>query len=240
MNFISDYCNLDKNRIHFLDSKPESNPLMTPLLICPGLSETAEEYEDLLIQLLPRRVVVLSFRGRGKSDSPLGGYDLNDHIQDIEDIVSHLSLESFNLFAYSRGVSFALGYMYNNPNKIKKVILQDYPPEHKQMSTEWADDYIHNYLIPFKRTGNISEIAVNGIARDATQIPFNEMITKPVLILRGMLEGTLITEEDVQKYKELIEDCTVIQFFESGHDIRSAESDKQLEVIQAFLNEAGE
>ena len=52
--------------IHYLDSHPDSDFSLTPLLICPGLSETAEEYQDLLEYLMPRRCIVLSFRGEAK------------------------------------------------------------------------------------------------------------------------------------------------------------------------------
>lgn len=72
----------DGIRINFFQSKPEKAG-KTPLLICPGLSESAEEYINLISSLQDNRCIALSFRGRGKSDSPLTGYSLEDHVSDI-------------------------------------------------------------------------------------------------------------------------------------------------------------
>jgi len=44
------------------------------------LQSKAEEYADLLEELLPRRGVVLSFRGKGQSDTPDNGCDLQHHV----------------------------------------------------------------------------------------------------------------------------------------------------------------
>lgn len=236
MKFISAFHDLNGNRIHYIDSHPKSDPSKPPILICPGLSETAEEYIGFLEDLLPRRGIALSFRGRGKSDSPIMGYDLDDHIIDIVGIVKHLSLENYHLFAHSRGVPYALGYAYKYSNKLKSIILQDYPPMHKQMPNGWAENYINNYLIPHQRSAYISEVAVRGIQRDSKQIEFIDTFNKPGLILRGLLKGTLINEEDILKYQKLIGYCEIIEFTESRHDIRNTERDKHLRVIQAFLD----
>ncbi len=76
--------------LHYLDSATSSS--LVPVLICPGLSETAEEYTDLIEYLSPRRCVVLSFRGRGQSDTPASGYNLADHVADIECVVKAADL----------------------------------------------------------------------------------------------------------------------------------------------------
>lgn len=240
MRFISSWFTNDNTRIHYIDSYPVADRTWTPLVICPGLSETAEEYVNLLEDILPRRGIVLSFRGRGQSDSPAQGYDIIEHVQDLEGLVEHLSLHLFHLFAYSRGVSYAIGYTSKYPQAVKSLLLQDYPPEHKQMSAAWAEDYINEYLIPHRRTGHITQLAVRGIARDSKQVEFKETISCPLLILRGMLEGSLVSNEDVEKYKQLQPSCKVVEFEHSGHDIRSSERDKQLKTIQSFMESVEE
>ncbi|MBT2760598.1 alpha/beta hydrolase, partial [Paenibacillus sp. ISL-20] len=101
-------------------SHPDSDCSLTPLLICPGLSETAEEYQDLLEYLMPRRCIVLSFRGRGQSGTPPNGYDLKDHVTDIESVVKSTGITPFHLYAFSRGVSYALEYTRLHPDQIGK------------------------------------------------------------------------------------------------------------------------
>lgn len=171
MALISRNTRNNVNTIHYLDSLNDSDKSLTPLLICPGLSEVAEEYKDFIEYLLPRRCVALSFKGRGMSDTPQNGYDLKHHILDLESVVKETSLDQFYLYGYSRGVSYALGYTRLYSERIKKLIVQDYPPEHKAMSIEWAHDYIENYIVPYKRINNIRPESVHGIQRDSTQEP---------------------------------------------------------------------
>ncbi|WP_165867297.1 alpha/beta fold hydrolase [Paenibacillus pinisoli] len=234
MTITSHFAHNNGVDIHYLDSGESG--LLTPVLICPGLSETAAEYEELLAFLSPRRVVALSFRGRGQSATPESGYDLADHVSDIEAVVRDSGLDRFHLFAYSRGVSYALGYLQQHGGRVHSVILQDYPAQHKAMSEDWAEDYIHNYLIPYERTGHIRSEAVWGIQKESRQISFQYNIGQPVLVLRGLLEGSLLDEEGVQQFMRMAKNLAVEGFKHSGHDIRSAERDKLFETIQTFLS----
>ncbi|MDQ8735326.1 alpha/beta hydrolase [Paenibacillus sp. LHD-38] len=225
-------------QIHYLDTKPESDLQLTPMVICPGLSETAEEYEDLLTFLLPRRAIVLSFRGRGNSDTPQMHYDLEDHLSDLAAVIQDASIDCFHLMGYSRGVSYALGYAQLHVNRLTSLIVEDYPPEHKQMSPEWAEDYISNYLVPSGRVNNISPEAVRGIQRESTQLELEAKLSLPTLVLYGLQEGSLLKETDLSKYKQLFSDITVRPFVQSGHNIRGTEKSRLYESIKHFLNEA--
>jgi pimeloyl-ACP methyl ester carboxylesterase len=235
MMFESFFANRDGVSIHYLDSRNDSS--LTPLLICPGLSETAEEYTELMAYLWPRRCVVLSFRGRGLSSTPSTGYDLQDHVSDIERVVESASLERFHLFSYSRGVSYALGYAKTNSDLISSVIVQDYPAQHKQMPPEWADEYINDYLIPYERTGNIRPEAVRGIQRESRQMDLRTPLHVRLLVLRGLLEGSLVGDDDVEIYKTMSPASEIIGFQFSDHDIRGVEKSLLFETIKNFLEE---
>ncbi|MFC5528298.1 alpha/beta fold hydrolase [Cohnella yongneupensis] len=221
-------------RIHYLDSNSDSS--MVPVLICPGLSETAEEYTDLMAYMMPRRCVALSFRGRGGSDTPEAGYDLAQHIVDIECVVQAAGLNRFHLYAYSRGVSYALGYAENNLSRISSLIVQDYPAMHKRMPDGWANQYISSYLVPFSRQRNIRPEAIRGIQLESEHLQFNYALPKKLLVLRGMLEDSLLDDEGVDGYRKLNADVIVKNFERSGHDIRSTERDHLYKTIGDFIN----
>jgi pimeloyl-ACP methyl ester carboxylesterase len=229
-----DYVRNDGVAIHFIDSGQQTEQL--PLLICPGLSETAEEYAELIDYLKPRRCVALSFRGRGGSGTPEKGYDCSDHVTDIEAVVRHLGLERFHLFAYSRGVSYALGYLEQHRETVESVLLQDYPPQHKSMTPEWGESYIHDYLIPYGRLANIRPEAVRGIVGDSVQRSFEFGINKPMIVLRGMLEGGLLDDADIQRYREMNARAEIANFEHSAHDIRNTEKETLFATISAFLD----
>lgn len=191
---------------------------------------------ELMEYLSPRICVALSFRGRGQSSTPDSGYDLKPHISDIEAVVRDTRLNRFHLFAYSRGVSYALGYAENNASQIMSLILQDYPAEHKQMPVGWVNDYIHQYLIPFSRQRNIRPEAVRGIGNESIQRSLAYPFDKRMLVLRGMLEGSLLDDEGIKQYETMNGKLKVQQFFRSGHDIRSTEKALLYRVISDFIN----
>ncbi|WP_169082893.1 alpha/beta fold hydrolase [Paenibacillus sp. PL91] len=228
--------NQDVN-IHYLDTLRMADHHLTPIIICPGLSEAAEEYEDLLAYLLPRRAVVLSFRGRGRSDTPRTKYDLADHVSDLAAVVQETGIERFHLMGNSRGVSYALGFAQKNADQIVSLIVEDYPAEHKQMSAEWADEYINQYLIPTGRNKFIRQQAVKGIQRDSTPVRMEAKLALPAMVIRGMLEGSLLSEADMLHYKHLFSILTVKEFANSAHAIRATEREQLYLSIKQFLDE---
>lgn len=222
--------------IHYLVSNPQSS--LTPLVICPGLSETAEEYVDLMEYLSPRKCIALSFRGRGQSDTPETGYTLQDHVSDIASVVDAAQLVSFHLYAYSRGVSYALGYLRENMLSVVSAMLQDYPAEHKRMSKEWVYEYLNEYLVPFSRQQNIRPEAVEGIQRESEQIYFQFPIHKKLLVLRGLLEGSLLNNEGIKGYQKLSTEIEYADFHRSAHDIRNTEKELLYRTIHDFIRKA--
>lgn len=236
MKFLSNTSNHKGVSIHFLDSSNKADHSLIPIVICPGLSETAEEYEDFLEYLLPRRAIVLSFRGRGESETPQAGYHLEGHIRDIESVVKTTGLTYFHLFGFSRGVSYALGYARINVDQIASIIVEDYPSEHREMPKHWSDEYLNNYLIPQNRLKNIREEAVRGIQKESIQESISFQFERPVLVIRGLLEDSLITDDDLKRYKDQFENIEVVECSLSGHAIRNTEKEKLYKAIKQFID----
>lgn len=236
MMYSSKYAQNNSIMIHYYDSLENSDKTLIPLIVCPGLSETAEEYIDLLEAISPRRCIVLSFRGRGKSDTPESGYNLENHVSDIETVVKHAGIESFHLFGYSRGVAYALGFAQCHKEQIKSIILGDYPPEHRAMPEVWPEDYINHYLIPYNRTDNIRPKAVWGIQRESFQVSLESKLPMKVLVVRGKLEESLVTDADLDRYKKMCSNLSVNEYFLSGHDVKDTEKGLFYSDIIDFLD----
>ncbi len=232
---ISHYADNEGVRIHYMDASPHSS--LVPLLICPGLSETAEEYADLMRYLLPRRCVVLSFRGRGRSDTPDSGYGLQEHVSDIDSVVRATGLIRFHLYAHSRGVSYALGYARSHPSAVASLILQEYPPEHKRMAEGWAERYNREYLVPFARQRNIRPEAVRGIARDSEQEDLVFPFPRKLVVVRGMLDDSLLDDDAVAAYRRMNPAATELPFHRSGHAVRSTEQESLFRAIATTLDQ---
>lgn len=235
MKFLSNTSNHNGVRIHYLDSSNKADHSLIPIVICPGLSETAEEYEDSLEYLLPRRAIVLSFRGRGESETPQMGYHLEGHIQDIESVIKTTGITYFHLFGFSRGVSYALGYARKNVDQIASIIVEDYPSEHKEMPKHWPDEYLNDYLLPYNRLENIREEAVRGIQRESIQEKISFHFERPVLVIRGLLEDSLIKDDDLKRYTDQFKHMEVVECSLSGHAIRNTEKDKLYMAVKQFI-----
>lgn len=219
-------------KIHYLDSCNGQDDI-TPLFICPGLSESAEDYTKLMHHLAPRRCIAITFRGRGKSGCPEHGYSLEDHVSDIEAVVNHLGLESFYLMGYSRGVSYTLGYATANYNRLRGLIIEEYPALHKKMYNGWARELLE----AFPNTG-LKHAGALGIELESVQVDFSSQLQRikcPALIMRGMRESSLLTDEAVEVYLNNISKCRVVNFEKAGHDIQTDDTVNFQSTIKTFL-----
>jgi pimeloyl-ACP methyl ester carboxylesterase len=179
----------------------------------------------------------LSFRGRGKSDSPLTGYSLEDHVSDIAAVVRQLELDDFYLMGYSRGVSYALGYAIHHHKNIKGLIIEEYPAQHKQMPSGWGEKYL---LSPWG--GKMNSQAVMGIEIESRQVDFQDNLANldcPTLIMRGGNEGSLLSDDDIKCYGRCLRNIRLEVFEDAGHDIQTEYFDRFVKVINAFLIELG-
>lgn len=125
-------------RLHYLEAEGAE----PPVLIAPGLSDGAEDYVPVLSALAPRRAVAMSFRGRGRSDTPVHGYDLEHHIADIGAVVEDRGLHGMTLFAHSRAVPYAIGYTAVAPaGRVARLVLGDNVAVHRSFDSDWIDSF---------------------------------------------------------------------------------------------------
>ncbi len=238
MKFTENWVNNKGINIHYIDNEIKDSNKST-ILVCPGLSESAQDYEKLMSNLGYRRCIALSFRGRGKSDSPTKGYTLKDHVSDIVSVVDKLRIKDFYLLGYSRGASYALSYAISKSESLKGLIIGEYPAKHKKMYNGWAKEQMDFYKT---HCGSISikyEV-LQGIENESDKVDFKQYLNKincPFLLLKGELEESLVSEEDILEYVNNIGSKSIrIEKFESaGHAIIAEDFEKIIRVINEFL-----
>ena len=238
MEYIEGFANNKGVNIYYIDNGvKDSNK--TPLLVCPGLTECAKDYVKLINKMTDRRCVALSFRGRGISDSPENGYTLENHIEDINVVINELELKEFCILGISRGVSYELGYSLLNPDILKGVIVSEYPPEHKEMSNGWAEESIKIYN-SYSDSVSISYNVLKKIEEESKQVDFRtelKKITCPLLILKGKLEDSLLSNEDIVDYINNLssKSITIKKFENAGNDIQCKDFEALSKAIEEFL-----
>lgn len=61
-----------------------------------------------------------------------------------------------------------------------------------------------------------------------------------VLVIRGLLEESLINEIDLERYKNMFTNLSIKEFSDSGHDIRDKEKELLYKTISDFLGSCSE
>lgn len=224
--------------IHYLVNYGAKDEL-APLLIIPGLAESAEDYMDIIKEIDDRKSIAISLRGRGKSDSPISGYKLSDHISDISTVVDVLKLEEFILMGYSRGVSYMLGYALKNIKSLKGIIVGDYPAIHTKLPEQWTDIFIS--LPPWRGKTSLERMArstLEAIQKESEEEDFHEDLNRiniPVLILSGGKEGSILSTEMKEAYLKAIEDVKIVVFEDCDHNIFEPDKYIFINTIKNFM-----
>lgn len=232
MNINHHWIDNNGTNIHFVEMNDKMKDKI-PLVIIPGLSESAEDYISLIELLDPRHCVVMTLRGRGKSSLPKGGYTLEEHISDIHTVIKQLALKEFILMGYSRGVSYTIGYAIKNTNLLKGLIIGDYPAIHTQLRLGWADFY--SSLPPWRGkpiSQRMKREALIGLERDSSHVSFWDDLSSihcPALIIRGGKQDAVLSLEAGKQYIEKLPQAKLVVFDESDHNIFEPD-------IQTFVN----
>jgi len=120
--FTSNWLDLDGVRYHYLDEGPRDAP---PLVMLHG-NPTWSFYYRTLIPTLSQthRVIVPDHVGCGLSDKPQEyPYNLNQHIQNVKSLLSHLELENFTLMVHDWGGVIGMGYAIDHPETINRFVV---------------------------------------------------------------------------------------------------------------------
>lgn len=112
-----------KLRLHVLDYGGDG----VPIVILPGITSPAITMDFIAQQLTDiGRPIVLDFRGRGLSDDG-PSYTIEDHADDVEAVLSGLSLTRPVLLGHSMGARVAAATAVREHIKLSGLILVDPP-----------------------------------------------------------------------------------------------------------------
>jgi pimeloyl-ACP methyl ester carboxylesterase len=102
-----------------------------PMLLLHGFSNEAHIWDDFAPTVAPYyRVLAMDLRGHGDSDwHPEAAYDYEDHVGDIEAIISNLGFERLVIVAHSLGGRAAMLFGGRHPEKLAGLVIVDSAPE---------------------------------------------------------------------------------------------------------------
>lgn len=225
-------------RLHALDGGIDAAGRV-PLLIVPGLAESAADYADLIALLAPRRCIAVTLRGRFSSDVPPSGYALADHVADVAAAAALIKADRFCLMAFSRGVAYGLGYAVRHPSRLAGLILGDYPARHSALPPEFPERFLAAAWRGRPASGRIAAHAVHAIQRDAGEETFWDRLDGfdcPAAVLHGDPDkGSQLSPMQIERYRNRLRRPTFVGFPASGHDLRSPDPTLFNETVESFL-----
>lgn len=228
-------------KIHVLENGISSTETPT-LLVIGGLWEPAERAIPILSKL-SSHVIAMSFRGRGLSSTPETGYDLTDHLSDIDAVVEYCCLQNYCVLGFSRGASYALAWSLKNQQNMCGLILVDQPPIHIKPDMGYVEFWSNLSYLGVPILNYMRHKVLEGLERDAVEVDFSSQLSQlqiPVTLFVGSNKeakiSSNISDETIELYKQEIECCEVVEFQKSGHMIPDEEQQKYITEIAHFIN----
>ncbi len=204
-----------------------------PIVCVPGATNSAEDIEEGFAGKLSHYHIIISIRGRGKSDAPERGYSLEEQASDVLAVVAHLQLSQYYLFGYSMGVGIAIRAATKDKEKVQGIILGDYPPVNPPVDENWAKNVKQNQP-------ELRDAFLNGMVNDGAfenLFPELQALTCPLMLVKGGQEDSLFPDQILPTFKEKNPTCKVIVLADSGHDIFLPKPQELVDEIMAFIKD---
>ena len=115
----------DGVRLHYVERGSGA-----PLVMIPGWSQTAAQFEHQTAGLSARRrVIAMDMRGHGESEKPEHGYKIQRLAMDLRNAIEALALERVSLLGHSMGCSVIWCYLdLFGSEGLERLVLVDQMP----------------------------------------------------------------------------------------------------------------
>ncbi|KAB8126642.1 alpha/beta hydrolase [Gracilibacillus oryzae] len=220
------------------------------------------EYQYNVLPGMGYRCIGIDWRGFGKSDSPVSGYDYNRLSDDIRKIVEVLQLDDFTLVGHSTGGAIAIRYMarHNGLGVSKLVLIDAAAPtgftqetasklleetlhDRPNMMQGVTDTFFFQYI-----TKSFSEWFLQMGLKAASWSTANIIMTLrdeklyadlpgihvPVLITHG-IHDKVIPFSHAEELDKSIQNSQLVPFFYSGHGLFWEEHNKFNRLLMQFI-----
>lgn len=248
-------------KLYVEDLNPNSSKTIVFLHGWP-LNHSQFEYQFDVLPQMGYRCIGIDWRGFGKSDKPIDGYNYNRLADDIRAVIDALQLDNFTLVGHSTGGAIAIRYMSrHNGYHVSKLVLVDaaapigFTPEtadtfltqalndRPKMMQDVTDTFFFQYITkPFSdwflqlgfQAAGWSTAAIIMTLRDEKLNEDLQKIFVPTLIIHG-IHDKVIPFTQAQELNQKIKHSQLLPFHYSGHGPFWEERNKFNEQLQKFI-----
>jgi non-heme chloroperoxidase len=226
------------------------------------LSHKQFEYQFDVLPVMGYRCIGIDWRGFGKSDKPMSGYNYDRLADDILTVVGALQLDNFTLVGHSTGGAIAIRYMarYNGYGVSKLVLIDAAAPigftketanklltetlnDRPKMMRGVIDTFFFQYITgPFSdwffqlglQAAGWSTAAIIILLRDEKLDADLQKIFVPTLIIHG-IHDKVIPFAQAKELNQKIRNSQLVPFKYSGHGPFWEERDKFNQLLIQFI-----
>ena len=248
-------------KLYIEDINPEGSKTIVFLHGWP-LSHRQFEYQFDVLPFMGYRCIGIDWRGFGKSDKPISGYNFDRLADDIRKVVDVLQLDNFTLVGHSTGGAIAIRYISrHNGNGVSKLVLVDAAApvgfttetatkfltqglnDRPKMMREVTESFFFQYITsPFSEwffqmgleAAGWSTAAIIITLRDETLYADLQKILVPTLIVHGV-HDKVIPFAQAQELSQKIKNAQLVPFHYSGHGAFWEEREKFNQLLRQFI-----
>ncbi|KRG13666.1 esterase [Virgibacillus soli] len=245
-------------RLYVEDINPKGSKTIVFLHGWP-LSHKQFEYQFDVLPFFGYRCIGIDWRGFGKSDKPISGYNFDRLADDIRTVVDVLQLHDFILVGHSTGGAIAIRYMsLHNGYGVSNLVLVDAAApigfttetankfltqalnDRPKMMREVIDNFFFQYITsPFSewffqlglQAAGWSTAAIIVTLRDEKLFGDLPKILAPTLIVHG-IHDKVIPFAQAHELNQKIKNSQLVPFHYSGHGPFWEERDKFNELLK--------
>ena len=243
------------------DLNPEGRKTIVFLHGWP-LSHKQFEYQFNVLSLMGYRCIGIDWRGFGKSDKPIKGYNFDRLADDIRAVVDVLELDKFTLVGHSTGGAIAIRYLSrHHGHGVSKLVLIDAAApvgftsetasnfltqasnDRPKMMREVTENFFFQYITsPFSewffqmglQAAGWSTLAIIKTLRDEKLYEDLPKIFVPTLIAHGV-HDKVIPFSQAEELNQQIKNSQLVPFYYSGHGLFWEERNKFNELLREFI-----
>lgn len=221
------------------------------------------EYQFDVLPKMGYRCIGIDWRGFGKSDKPISGYNFDQLADDIRSVVDALQLNDFTLAGHSTGGSIAIRYMarYNGYGVSNLVLIDAAAPtgfttetantllaetlnDRPAMMRGVTETFFFQYITdPFSdwfvglglEAAGWSTAAIITTLRDERLDADLQKIVAPTVLIHGV-HDKVIPFAQAQELNQKIRNSHLVPFQYSGHGPFWEERDKFNQLIMEFID----
>ena len=116
------FANVNGVRLHYLDWGGTG----TPLVFLHGLGNSAHIFDDIAPRFVDSyRVLALTWRGHGRSDTPTTGYDVDTLTEDLRQFLDAMKIDQAILAGHSMAGEELTRFAGLYPNRVRALVYLD-------------------------------------------------------------------------------------------------------------------